>query len=317
MPIGAHNKIPLTSAVLAAILAINTANAQVVCGATDAEKLQRLQSATSPLDLSAELLSAAGQQQPRSVAWLLERGAPIDGHDTTGVTALMAFILGVQRPPDELEKKLSDAYKKLPPWPCERETRDAERAILRALLARSPDLEARDAAGSTALLMAARVRRFDLANALHDAGAKIDAADATGETALLQAARQGRFDLVLAFHALGADINARDATGTTAIFFAPHDWLKRLVSAGADINAADAHGNTALHFSMTRLPGQQLLDYVETAISLGAHDSRNKRGDWASELPLDSISFLEIPRGLDKADAMRKRLKATRPSSGQ
>lgn len=263
------------------MFATTFAHAQMVCGADDAEKLRQLQGMDgSGADLSQALLAAAHRLQPHSVVWLLEKGVSADSHDDYGLTPLMHLAIGADQGPDDPDQSesLPRGVEKVP-WPCTPERHAAERAILDALLRRSPNLEARNSKGFTALLIAAA---------------------------------RGRFDLVLALHDAGANINAASPAGATAVFFAPRTSLKQLIKAGADINAADSDGDTILHEKMTRLGGRQLIDFIDTAIKLGARDSRNQRGDWASEMPVDSISFLEMSGGLAPVDALRKRLKATR-----
>jgi ankyrin repeat protein len=210
----------------------------------------------------------------------VEKGAPVDARSDNGSTPLMLLVTRVDAGEDDPENRedLSGGVEVVP-WPCARERQQAERAILAALLQRSPDLDARNSDGVTALLFAAARKRFDL---------------------------------VIALQEKGADINAADRTGATAIFFAPRASLKSLVKAGADINAANANGDTILHVKMRTMGGQRLVDFVNTALRLGARDSRNKRGEWASEQFVDSISFLQMDGGFKPLDALRKRLRATR-----
>lgn len=263
------------------IFATASVQAQMVCGADDAENLRLLQTMNgSEADLAQGLLAAANRLQPRSVVWLLEKGVPVDSHDDRGGTPLIYLVAGAEKGEEDPDNRegLSRGVEVVP-WPCVTERQSAERAILDALLRRSPNFESRDSAGFTALLIAAKRKRFDLVLALHDAG---------------------------------ANINAALPSGTTAIFFASRSSLKSLVKAGADINAANSHGDTILHQKMSSLGGQRLIDFVDTAIKLGARDSRSNRGEWASEVFVDSISFLEMGGGLGPLDKLRKRLKATR-----
>ena len=266
---------------VAALFTTASAHAQMVCGADDAENLRLLQAMNgSEADLAQALLAAANRLQPRSVVWLLEKGVPVDSHDDRGGTPLIYLVLGAEEgEADPYNRERLPRGVKVVPWPCATERQGAERAILDALLRRSPDLESRNSAGFTALLIAAKRMRFDLVLALQDAG---------------------------------ANINAALPSGTTAIFFAPRSALKSLVKAGADINAANSQGDTILHQKMSSLGGQRLIDFVDTAIRLGARDSRNQRGEWASEVAVDSISFLEMGGGIAPLDKLRKRLKATR-----
>ena len=269
---------------VAGALMISTASvqAQMACDAGEAENLRRLQDMKSQeADLAHELLAATYRMDANSVIWLLEKGAPVDARSDGGSTPLMLLVMRTERGEDDSEngEDLSGGVEVVP-WPCARERREAERRILDALMRRSPELDARNSEGSTALLIAAAGKRFDLVVALQHAGANINAADRRGET---------------------------------AIFQAPRVSLKSLVEAGADINAANKNGDTILHVKMRTIAGRRLIDFVNTAIKLGARDSRNKRGEWASEQMAAAGWMLPMHGGPGPLDAVRKRIKATRP----
>lgn len=120
---------------------------------------------------------------------------------------------------------------------------DPNPRLLRRVLERRPDLEARDADGSPALVLAARHGSAEHVRLLLAAGARPDAADARGRTALHEAATDrdpGQLELLLAAH---APVDAADAEGWTPL--ARACWADRpanaarLIAAGADPRRLD------------------------------------------------------------------------------
>jgi ankyrin repeat protein len=86
--------------------------------------------------------------------------------------------------------------------------------MVSALLAAGADLEQRDGAGETPLLLAIREGAGDLVELLLAAGAEVDARDATyGQTALMLAVREERPALAARLLQAGADVNAQSLAG--------------------------------------------------------------------------------------------------------
>ena len=125
------------------------------------------------------------------------------------------------------------------------------------------DLEARNAAGETALIVATGADwRISNIETLISAGADANAADNEGYTALMRLCGRARGwsseNYVKNIRALvdaGADVNARNAEGRAALMIAANEYdgeteiFEILVGAGADVNARDNLGRTALGFA--------------------------------------------------------------------
>jgi ankyrin repeat protein len=106
--------------------------------------------------------------------------------------------------------------------------------IAEALLAQGAELDARDHAGATALMLAAARTKPGMLRGLIAKGAAVDAVDAGGVTALMRAAELGRIDGVEALMKAGADPSRRDAADRTAADFARssrRDYIVMLLEA--------------------------------------------------------------------------------------
>ena len=191
---------------------------------------------------SAQILARQTPEDLRTIALLLDAGAPIEQTNARGETLLM------------LVAKANRA------------------ATIKFLLARGANSGATDNAGNSALHIAAGTDSPDAIGALLDAGANIEARNANDLTPLLMAAGAGvtgvtsyaPFGVAVegysggpeALRALavrGANVNARAGKGVTALhLMAQHGDTKSaqlLVKRGADINARGANGATALHIA--------------------------------------------------------------------
>jgi ankyrin repeat protein len=89
-------------------------------------------------------------------------------------------------------------------------------AAVATLIAHGADVNARDAAGASALHQAVRHRRQPVVTALLDAGANVDACDDAGRTPLHQAAERDACAMAELLLERAADVNAR-AGGATPV----------------------------------------------------------------------------------------------------
>ena len=131
-------------------------------------------------------------------------------------------------------------------------------AAVRTLLGQGADVNVRDRAGLTALMLAAEdgleseAGRRDVVETLLAAGAEIDArAKSDGATALIIAAQHGHATVVQALLDRRAAVNAkRDWGHQTALYLAAFkgygDVVRVLLAGGADVNAAEIEGGTPL-----------------------------------------------------------------------
>lgn len=127
--------------------------------------------------------------------------------------------------------------------------RAGDTALVRELLGAGASIDARNAEGYTALILAAYNGRAETVDALLAAGADPDVGDKRGNTALMGAIFKGEEAIarkLLADPRTNAD--ARNKAGQTAAMFAALFGKDSLVDAlaarGADFAAADAAGQT-------------------------------------------------------------------------
>jgi ankyrin repeat protein len=173
------------------------------------------------------LVVAAGNPAMRGiVGLLLEKGAAVNAEDGEGTTALMAAAdhHGVEA--------------------CE------------LLIAHHAAIDSRDAHGNTALLRAAASadnfleERFHLLRLLLDKGADPNAKNDSGVTALMLAAARASSPALQILLDRGAEVNARDRIGRTALTIAVRqgdaDPVQLLLEHKADPNARDQAGRSVL-----------------------------------------------------------------------
>ena len=124
---------------------------------------------------------------------------------------------------------------------------------LQALLA-TPEglrlLEARDAQGRTALLLATALRHEALATHLIDAGANVNAQDDQRDSPYLLAGAEGNLPILRLALAHGADLRSTNRFGGTALIPAAErghvEAVRLLIGAGVDVNHVNRLGWTAL-----------------------------------------------------------------------
>jgi ankyrin repeat protein len=174
--------------------------------------------AISPLD--EQLHEAAEQGNLSLVKSLLDKGADPRAKDIAGRTALMWAAVGPERP-DIIEAD-STGKQEVENKETVSNHDDAERLeVVKLLLDKGPELEAGDARGRTALILAAAAGDSEIVKLLLDRGANVKAADRDGQTALLVAAGECANECYLEIMGLlldkGADVNAKDSLGETAL----------------------------------------------------------------------------------------------------
>ena len=122
--------------------------------------------------------------------------------------------------------------------------------VVRQLLDRGADIEAKDKNGETALIRAAWVGETKVVRLLLDRGADIEAKDKDGETALIWAACLGEAEVVRLLLDRGANIEAKGRHGYTALMVSAINGrigiIKILLAAGANMGAKNENGETAL-----------------------------------------------------------------------
>lgn len=128
--------------------------------------------------------------------------------------------------------------------------------LLRAVLARRPDVNALTHSGQTPLIYAANGTYNDNTRLLLAAGADVNLADNTGLTPLIIASDKGKPDLAQILLTAGAKVNAANENGTTALMYAAErgnqKLFQTLLGGGADMTRTDKQGNTPLHYAARR-----------------------------------------------------------------
>jgi ankyrin repeat protein len=123
------------------------------------------------------------------------------------------------------------------------------------LLKRKAKVDAHDALGRTALMMAALHGNTATAEALIDAGAQLGIADTRGTTALMEAARSGADGVLELIAARDPALDAVDAMGRTALIIASQSrqssetTIRMLLAAGAGRDAKTGDGKRAVDFA--------------------------------------------------------------------
>jgi hypothetical protein len=111
--------------------------------------------------------------------------------------------------------------------------------IVRLLIKRGADVNAKDAYGQSLLMTAASNHQTDAVAQLIAAGADVDAPNQYRITPLAVAAEQGHLDIVNLLVKAKANINARDTAGGTALSVAIlrgyQEIVAALIAAGADV----------------------------------------------------------------------------------
>ncbi|MBO9492597.1 ankyrin repeat domain-containing protein [Thalassotalea sp. G20_0] len=212
----------------------------------DKQTLEALQVSELLNDSDFNLLDAASHGDLASVKALLEQGADIESRDQAGRTPL--FLAVMSEIPDVVNILL-DAGARVNT--CDRDYRTPlhearSQAIVKALLARGADLEAKGRREETPLIsVVSDPDSFGAVKALLDAGASVNARNRFGQTPLHIARSQAAVKELLA---RGADIEARDNDGNTPLAVQYNlEELKALLVAGASVKARNNYGRTPLH----------------------------------------------------------------------
>ncbi|MDO8683286.1 MAG: ankyrin repeat domain-containing protein [Armatimonadota bacterium] len=161
--------------------------------------------------------------------------------------------------------------------------------VVRLLLSKGADLEAKDKDGGTPLFSASNKEMAQLliskganinaksgtngrtalhstgdigvAEALIEAGLSVDVKDNNGVTPLFQAVYWNRREIVELLLSKGADVNAKAKDGQAPLFDADSvEIAKMLLDKGADVNVGDTDGEKPLFFARSREIAQFLLD---------------------------------------------------------
>jgi ankyrin repeat protein/tetratricopeptide (TPR) repeat protein len=160
----------------------------------------------------------------------------------------------------------------------------------RILALQTVELEAKNAAGITALLLALRKGHDEVASCLLTAGSDVTTAGHNGDTALHSAVDSGKSTLVERILVLQTvELEAKNRIGETALLVALgkgyEEVVSSLLTAGSDVMAVSQNGNTALHCAV-RSRNPTLVERI-LALQTVELDAKDSSGDTALLLALE------------------------------
>lgn len=167
--------------------------------------------------------------------------------------------------------------------------RQGDAAAVEAAIADGADLEQRDAARRTPLLIATRLDHVAAAHALIAAGADVNAKDDIQDTPFLYAGAEGRNAILRAILASGrADLADTNRYGGTALIPAAHhghpETVRMLLATGIDIDHVNRLGWTALMEAVVLGDGGPVYqEIVGDLVRAGARDIPDNDGVSALE----------------------------------
>ena len=136
----------------------------------------------------------------------------------------------------------------------EHAVRNANREMVQLLISAGADVNAKDEAGRTVLMMLNSDATADLIGDLLNAGAKVNLKDNEDNTALMDAASLDNLEALKALIEAGAELNAQNKSGQTALMQAASEGhvnvVRALALAGADITLIDEDGMNALGLAL-------------------------------------------------------------------
>ncbi|KAJ5700867.1 hypothetical protein N7493_011913 [Penicillium malachiteum] len=125
--------------------------------------------------------------------------------------------------------------------------------VVKLLLEKGADFNAKDSKGRTPLLFAAKKGYSDIVKLLLKKEAQVDLQDHSGRTPLMAAARKGQRDVVKLLLEAKADVHLVDNSRRTplshAVFRGDFDIVKLLLETEAYVNASDCVGQTPLSYA--------------------------------------------------------------------
>ena len=130
-------------------------------------------------------------------------------------------------------------------------TEEGNVLIISHFLNEGVEVNSKNAAGQTPLIVAASSNQIDAVDFLAKHGARLDEMDNNGQTALIIAARNGLIEVVDVLLGAGADPNV--GIGSNALVSSAEsnqtDVVRTLLLRGANVNSQDDKCNSALHYA--------------------------------------------------------------------
>jgi ankyrin repeat protein len=168
--------------------------------------------------------------------------------------------------------------------------------LIKALIDKGADVNARDQHGTTALMTAAANGHLGTIRLLLDRGAKVNLKDNDsddvpdlggarivhfrGRTALQYAQSCESIQAMRLLIAHGADVNVRDEEGVNLLMYAAIDGdtakMRLLLAHGTDVNARDTTGRTALMFAANFAKRDAMTLLHEHGATVNARDNKGE-----------------------------------------
>jgi ankyrin repeat protein len=181
--------------------------------------------------------------------------------------------------------------------------RDTE--VVRMLLEKGADVNAKTDTDTTALFNAILYRRTEVVRILLENGADVHVKTMYGSTTLDMAIWYGDIEIVSMLLENGADVNAKGKYGSTALIKASENGhtevVRMLLEKGADVNIKDNNGSTAL-MKASKEGRTEIVELLEKVIKT-EKETRSKKQK-AMELVKDRVEnpaslVTQIHRGMD------------------
>lgn len=176
--------------------------------------------------------------------------------------------------------------------------------VVRLLIDNGADINARDKGNRTTLPIAAEKGHEEIVRLLVSEVTNIDVRDTHGRTGLWWAASRGSETLTRLFLERNANINVRDSSGASALLIAiakGHEAVVRLlVEKGADIEVGDMYGTTPLVIAATKGRETMVQLLVDKGVNIDAEDRYGQAALWyAAEHGHEVIVRLLLEKGAD------------------
>ncbi len=271
----------------------------------------------------------------RSLLAVIQDESPVDSGQrpplleaiTAGHTEIIEILLQSGANPNGIshEDVVSD---RLIPLHCA--VRSEKPAIVSMLLTAGADVDGRDRAGNTALIIAASIGNDDMVLALLAGGASIESVDNREWTALIAARQHNyqRIEQILLEHGAVDPMKADDSrrigevdlthtaegqAGWTALMYAAWrgevDVVRQVLESRPDVNATDKDGHTAL----SRAAWRGHVEIVRILLDAGADPNSRHNNGFTPLLWATQYGHLEVIRSLVIAHAS---LSDAQPTTG-